>query len=90
MLINITLIPYTIDGSSHITLIEWVEVNIQYCRCIFSKYTPSILLLCDDYNIHGVDWFSDELRLIASGNLNHTSHSIIEYFSYPNFFNNSN
>jgi len=73
------------------TPLQLYESHADIVDVIFSKYTNSKFLLCGDYNFPGVDWSSDELGLIASGDLNPTSHAIIDSFSYHNFFQlNSN
>jgi len=53
---------------------------------IISSYKPNSLVICGDYNLPNINWSSDELGLIGTNDSSIISTTIIDSFSYLNFF----
>lgn len=63
-----------------------VESHVSSVEQVISCYKPQSIILCGDYNLPNVTWSSDELGLTASSESNIISTTIIDSFSYLNFF----
>ncbi|XP_022178703.1 uncharacterized protein LOC111039470 [Myzus persicae] len=63
-----------------------VESHITSVEHIISSYKPNSLVICGDYNLPNINWSSDELGLIGTNDPNIISTTIIDSFSYLNFF----
>jgi len=63
-----------------------VESHVASVKQLISSYKPQSVILCGDYNLTNVTWSSDELGLIATNDHNMVTTSIIDSFSYLNFF----
>jgi|UniRef100_A0A2S2QA96 hypothetical protein len=53
---------------------------------MISSYKPNSLVICGDYNLPNINWSSDELKLIGTNDPSIISTTIIDSFSYFNFF----
>ncbi|XP_060876918.1 uncharacterized protein LOC132949850 [Metopolophium dirhodum] len=63
-----------------------VESHTTSVEHIISSYKPNSLVICGDYNLPNINWSSDELGLIGTNDPSIISTTIIDSFSYLNFF----
>lgn len=63
-----------------------VESHVFRIEQIVSNHKLDLVILCGDYNIPHVSWSSDSLGLCAVGSFSSITFTILDSFSFLNFF----